>query len=263
MRKKPTSPSSGVLIKAAMDYGRLGWSVVPVEPRGKVSPIRWQVFQHRQPTMPEIGDWFSRWPGANLAVVTGVVSDLVVLDLDPRRGAEASLARLTREHCPLPETVEAMTGGGGRHLYFGHPGGMARDRVGLAPGVDLRGDGAYVVAPPSVHASGESYRWTRSPEVFHLEPLPAWLLSVSANEGDRPPDQTEPWQHLLHAGVTEGGRRDALTALTGHLLGSGVNTKLALELMLCWNAARCHPPLKAEAVLEIVENLQKLKNISD
>jgi hypothetical protein len=77
-----------------------------------------------------------------------------------------------RTHGPIGETVEASTGGGGRHLYFAHPGEMLHNRVGLAPGVDLRGDGGYVVAPPSVHPSGTPYGWACPPAVCRLAPLP-------------------------------------------------------------------------------------------
>jgi hypothetical protein len=255
MRKRPTGPSSGVLIKAALDYGRLGWSVVPVEPRDKRSPIRWQIYQRRRPETTEIGDWFTRWPTANLAIVTGVVSALVVLDLDPRQDGEASRARLEREHGPLPETVEARTGGGGRHLYFRHPGEMVQDRVGLAPGIDLRGDGGYVVAPPSVHASGESYRWTRSPEVFHLEPLPAWLSSASPIAQKGSPNPLEQWPRLTQDGVAEGDRSDAVASLARHLLGNGIEPKVVLELMLCWSRVRCRPPLEIEAIAHTVERI--------
>jgi hypothetical protein len=259
MRKQAPSPSSGVLIKAAMEYGRLGWSVVPIEARGETSPIRWQVYQHRLPKMTELGDWFNRWPGANLAIVTGVVSALVVLELDPRQDAVASVTRLEQEHAPLPETVEAMTGDGRRHLYFGHPGGIVRERVDLAPGIDLRGDGSYVVAPPSVHACGESYEWVHSPEVFHLVSLPAWLLRAAAG-GTAPSDSApEPWQGFVHTQVPEDRRGDAVSVLCDYLLDKGVDPELATELLLCWNATRCRPPLEADAIVLAVERAAKLR----
>ena len=82
-----------------------------------------------------------------MGIVTDAVSGLVVLDVDPRHGCEESLKNLEREHGPLPRTLEAMTGGGGRHIYFAHPGGSVRNRVGITPGIDLRGDGGCIVAP--------------------------------------------------------------------------------------------------------------------
>lgn len=241
-----------------MDYGRFGWSVVPVEPRGERSVVSWQIYRHRQPELTEIGDWFNRWPGANLAIVTGVISALVVLVIDPRRGGKSSLARLEQQQGPLPETVEAVLGDA-RQLYFSHPGGIVSERLDLAPGIDLHGDGGYLVAPPSVHASGESYRWARSPEVFHPEPLPAWLLSIPAEERGEPEEPLVQWLAPLQAEVAEGGRSDALAILCGHLLSKGVAPEVVLELMLCWNAVRCRPPLEANLVAQAVERIAYLR----
>lgn len=245
------------MLKAALDYGRLGWSVIPIEPRGKRPLIRWQAYQYRRAEVTEIADWFQRWPDANLAVVTGLVSALVVLDLDPRHGADAGLAELERAHGALAETVESRTGGGGRHLYFAHPGEVLHNRVGIAPGVDLRGDGGYVVAPPSIHASGESYRWVRSPDVCRLAPLPEWLVG----ETDRHPHHGHPlthWRRLLREGVEEGERNSSIASLAGHLLRYGVDPEVATELLLAWNTVRCRPPLEPEEIARTVASIQRL-----
>jgi hypothetical protein len=257
-RKQVSAPSSGVLMKAALDYGRLGWSVIPIEPRGKRPLIRWQVHQYRQADTPEIGDWFRRWPDANIAVVTGIVSNLVVLDLDPRHGAAESQERLQRAHGRFPETVEAHTGGGGRHLYFTHPAEIVRNRVGIEPGIDLRGDGGYVVAPPSVHACGEPYHWVRSPDVYRAEPVPGWLLHAVRNG---PP--LAHWRTLLREGVAEGERNDTIASLAGHLLRHGVDPAVATELLLAWNATRCRPPLDVDEVARTVESIARLHQQGD
>src|SRR5881394_3129330 len=101
--------------------------------------------------------WLRQWAEAGIGVVTGAISGLVVVDVDAGHGGNESLEQLEREHGPMPTTLECRTGGGGRHLYFAHPGGLARNKVGLAPGIDIRADGGYVVAPPSLHASGVQY----------------------------------------------------------------------------------------------------------
>jgi hypothetical protein len=256
-RKQGNGSTSGLMMKAALDYGRLGWSTIPIEPRGKRPLVPWEVYRHRRSAPTEIADWFRRWPDANLAVVTGVVSGLVVLDLDPRHGAEAGLAELERAHGGLPETVEAITGGGGRHLYFDHPGEIVRNRVGIASGIDLRGDGGYVVAPPSLHASGEPYRWRRSPEVCRLASMPGWLAGASARPAGRG-HSLEHWRRLLRDGVAEGARNDTIASLTGHLLWHGVDPDVATELLLCWNEARCRPPLPPDEVVRTVESITRL-----
>jgi hypothetical protein len=257
-RKRGNSgSSSGLLLKAALDYGRLGWSVIPIEPRGERPLIRWQVYRYRRPDATEIADWFRRWPDANIAVVTGVVSDLVALDLDPRYGAGASLEQFEREHGPFAATVEALTGGGGRHLYFAHPGELVGNRAGIAPGVDLRGDGGYVVSPPSVHVSGELYRWRCSPDVCRLAPLPHWLRAAP-REHPRVGHPPAHWRRLLHEGVREGERNNAIASLADHLLWHGVDPQVALELLLSWNAQRCRPPLEPEEVVRTVGSITRL-----
>jgi hypothetical protein len=110
----------------------------------------------------------------------------LVLDVDPPHGGEASLRQLVGEHGPLPATRSVISGSGGTHLYFAHPGGTIRNSAGaLGPGLDVRGDGGYVIAPPSIHPSGAAYRWG---PVRALAPPPGWLVGELATpEHQRPP----------------------------------------------------------------------------
>jgi len=129
----------------------------------------------RPATESEIVSWWRRWPDANLGIVTGSVSRLGVLDIDPRNGGDRSLDGLEARWGPLPATLEDRTGGGGRHLWF-----AIADRLPmaiLAPGVELKGEGGLVVAPPSLHASGARYEWVPgcSPADRPPAPLPPWL----------------------------------------------------------------------------------------
>lgn len=152
---KPAIPC----LDAALAYRRRGWSVIPVEPHAKRPLLAWRAFQTRLASEAEVAVWYRQYPEANVAIVTGALSGLVVLDVDPRHGGEASLAAFESTHGPLPPTLESLTGGGGRHLYFRHPGEHCPNRVGLEPGLDLRGDGGCIVAPPSIHPSGRAYAW--------------------------------------------------------------------------------------------------------
>lgn len=246
-------------LKTATIYLGRGWSVIPIEPGGKRPLVRWEEFQQRHPSAQEIKSWFKRWPDANLAVVTGEVSKLVVLDLDPPHGGEASLADLERQHGPLPQSVEAVTGGGGRHVYFQHPGGVMRNRVGLAPGIDLRGDGGLIVAPPSLHPSGRPYVWKAShgPDEASLAPMPHWLRALALGEPEHPGHPLTHWRYLVRAGVPEGERNNTVASLTGHLLWHGLDPQVALELLLCWNRVRCRPPLDDAEVARTVESIRR------
>jgi hypothetical protein len=135
-------------------------------------------------TDPEIvAGWWQRWPWANLGMPTGKPSGIVVLDCDPRHDGYRTLAKLigrdSTEHSGLA-TLEVQTGGGGVHLWFQLPDGaeVTNSSKGIAdqfgPGVDVRGTGGYVLIPPSLHISGDRYRWATGT----LQPLPAWLLEV-------------------------------------------------------------------------------------
>jgi hypothetical protein len=244
----------------ALDYLSRGWSVVPIRHRNKRPLIRWEAFQHRRPSREEVSDWFERWPDANLGVVTGCVSGLVVLDVDPDHGGDESLRRLVGRHGPLPVTVEAVTGGGGRHLYFVHPGGLVRNKVGLAPGIDLRGDGGLVVSPPSVHASGHRYTWATGadPACVPLAPLPGWILREAVG-GDGPVGHPlDYWRALLREGVPAGQRNNTVASIAGHLLWHGVDPEVVLELLLCWNTVRCRPPLPDEEVINTLQSITRL-----
>jgi hypothetical protein len=128
----------------------------------------------------QVQRWWRRWPDANVGVVTGAVSDLVVLDVDPRHGGGESLAALEGAHGALPRTVESLTGGGGQHLYFRHPGTRVPSRS-IAPGLDIKGDGGLVVSPPSGHVSGRVYAWESgcAPGEAPLADLPGWLRAMA------------------------------------------------------------------------------------
>jgi len=135
----------------------------------------------------EIEAWWERWPEANVGVITGWVSAVVVVDIDPRHGGDANLAALEAEERALPQTVTSRSGGGGRHFYFAHPTHLVPSRP-LAAGIDLKGEGGLVVVPPSRHASGARYRWLLGHGLHERElaALPEWLDRLSvALDGSR------------------------------------------------------------------------------
>jgi hypothetical protein len=249
-------PRSG--LDWALSYLGLGWGPIPLRPRDKRPLVSWEEFQTRRPDESEIGQWFERWTKANIGVVTGEVSGIVVLDIDPNHDGENSLGNLERQYGKLAGTVESRTGGGGRHLYFQYPGFPVRNRTAVAPGLDVRADGGYIVVPPSIHPSGRPYAWARGHDPWHarVAPLPEWLLELII--GGRQPGRGYPlrhWRELLRQGVAEGERNNTIASLTGHLLWHEVDPEIILDLLLCWNAQRCRPPLADDEVARTVENI--------
>lgn len=145
------------LLSHALSYAARGWRVFPAIPKGKRPLIkRWQ---HEASTDPaKIKSWWQRWPNANIAIATG--GGLLVLDVDYNAGGSLSLRQL-REISPLPKAPVVETARG-CHYYFSDGVGM-RNRAGLLPGLDLRGEGGFVIAPPSIHPSGLAYSWGIAP----------------------------------------------------------------------------------------------------
>jgi hypothetical protein len=153
-----------------------GWSVIPVIGKNQI-PLKWKKYQTIRATRDVAWSWIGQWPSCNLGIVTGQVSDLVVLDVDGPEG-QATLAQFDA----LPKTVTALTGKG-MHFYFRHPGVSIRNQQsfrGDLEGMDIRGDGGYVVGPGSVHESGAIYRWDRgrSPEEVAVADMPKWLVDL-------------------------------------------------------------------------------------
>lgn len=200
---------------AALGYAKRGWSVLPCRPRDK-RPATKHGFKDATTDKGALVRTWRGSPGANVAVATGGASGLVVLDVDPRNGGDASLADLELINGTLPETVSAATGGGGRHFYFAAPPGPVPGGV-LADGLDVKADGGYVVTPPSVHPSGAAYRWLNDPAKMELAPCPDWVRAASRKQPAKPVEGNG----APDAGETLLGRAFAAQGMLGRRLDGG------------------------------------------
>lgn len=254
---RPAAPST--ITAAALDASERGWSVIPLRPRDKRPLLAWEEYQRRRAGADEIRGWFARWPDANLGVVTGSTSGVVVLDVDAGHGGSESIARLESEHEPLPPTIAVVTGGGGRHVYFAPGGAALHNRAGIAPGLDFRGEGGYVVVPPSIHPSGNRYVWApgAGPRDVPLALIPGWLKDLVGDAEQRRGHPLIHWQTLVREGVDQGLRNSTLASIAGHLLWHGVDPLVVLDLLLSWNARRCRPPLSDDEVARTVQSITR------
>jgi hypothetical protein len=132
--------------KAFKKYREMGWSVIPLN-KDKKPLIKWGEFSKRIATDEEVEAWLTQFPEAQIGIVTGAISNLVVIDVEA--GGDISL---------YPPTLTVKTGGGGYHFYYQHSEKVTKNATRIAELTDIRGDGGYVVAPPSVSSKG-SYSW--------------------------------------------------------------------------------------------------------
>jgi Bifunctional DNA primase/polymerase, N-terminal len=235
------------MVEAALSAAERGWRVVPVRP-GEKRPYEkdWPERSSTDPTT--IQAWWQRYPSASVGIATGAISGIIVLDIDPKGGGDDILAALEAQYGKLPETVEVVTGGSGRHIYFRHPGRWVKTVRGSLvgrPGVDVRGDGGMVVIPPSGHESGGRYEWELSshPDEITLAAMPEWLIADVCSEPTAPaggpqasPNRRPLWpsaQRLLRGGNPDPTRRSesVLSIANGAAMVGWTVADLYLALM--------------------------------
>jgi hypothetical protein len=233
------------VLEAALSYAARGWSVFPALRNDKRPAIHWREYQHRRPSEREILEMFGDGADANIAVVTGHVSHLVVLDCD----APDALNRLSK-HVPLTPLAETARG---QHYYFKCPDRYALTITALAPDLDVRGESAYVVAPPSTHPSGKQYAWVVPPGEVDLAPVPDWLLEEISKRRVKPPRTASD----IVRGVQEGVRNDSATCIAGKLLGvlpADDWDGIGWPLMCGWNLLN-RPPLPERELRTVFESI--------
>lgn len=158
----------------AIEYALNGWAVFPL--RGKVPAIKGgRGFLDATTDIDQIVAWWGeQCPGANIGIRPPEAVAVLDVDEHGKGSGTATVKALTDAHGRLPETMTVKTGGGGWHLYFRHPGGtISADRL---PGVDLKTNSGYLVAPPSIHPSGNLYQRVGRQDV--IADMPAWLVKV-------------------------------------------------------------------------------------
>jgi hypothetical protein len=246
------------MLRTALQLAAKGLAVFPCTP-GDKSPACAHGCKDATTDSVAIQAWWRACPDFNIGIATGAISGIFVVDVDTDGDddGEVELKKLENQHGELPPTVEVITADG-RHLYFKFPTVAVRNSVDrFAPGIHVRGDGGYVVAPPSIHPSGRRYCWSVDSASVIAE-APAWLIELVAaptngnGNGATPPAE---WRDLVTNGVDEGRRNDTLTRIVGHLLRRYVDPFVVCELVQSWNATHCRPPLLPKDVERIVNSI--------
>ena len=169
-------------LKSALAYAKLrGWSVFPIAPKGK-NPLTPHGYKDATRDLEQIEEWWTEWPKANIGIPTGKENELFVLDVDTKNNGHDTLYGLIMEHGELPHTIQAKTGGGGSHFLFQYEEGI-KNKTEFKQGLDIRGDGGYIVVSPSLHESGKRYEWVEGhhPLDTRLSLAPLYIFHTFAN----------------------------------------------------------------------------------
>jgi hypothetical protein len=258
------------MLTAALSFARRGWPVAPAhavvapgkcscgredcEPKDAGKHPRTSRGLHDATVDPGIiSNWWQKWPDTNVMLVTG--EGLMVLDVDPDSGGDESLATLEARHGRLPETPRVITGRGGAHYYFSVPCEVRCSAGKLGAGLDVRGDGGYVIAPPSRHGLGRSYVWDAGADVDEvpLAPCPAWLLDLIARRAPKPPATPVEGASLF----VKGGRNSALASLGGTMRKRGFDGEAIEAALLVENEKKCRPTLDPAEVKRIARSVAR------
>ena len=211
--------------------------------------VAWTKYQTNRPTEAEVAKWFAMWPEANIAIVTGHVSNLVVFDIDKKGALEYA-----EKNGGFPTTPMAQTGKG-LHVYVQRPDFEVGNAVDTDLGIDIRDQGGYVAAPPSIHGSGRQYQWMEGASIkdVSIAPCKPWMLDYLKSVAEKPsmpkttkerplkPSDSEklaitsrgndPYADILANGAPEGMRNDTAARLIGHYLAKGLDATEAWELV--------------------------------
>lgn len=237
------------IMEAALSYVRRGWSVIPIRRSDKMPLVKWRQFRERLPTEDEIRSWWEQYPRANVALVTGGVSRTVVLDIDSRKGADPG--EIWQQH---PTDLIAESGGGGAHLFYrtnGHP-----IRTGNSTkAVEVKGEGANVTLPPSIHPSGRRYRWLSEgdPSVFPDK------VHAGPAAGENGAGNPEGWVSELLKGVPENYRNDSATRLAGYYLRTGMPPDIIKQTLINWDQQNV-PPLGEDIIRQTVDSVVRTRD---
>ncbi|RHA49963.1 hypothetical protein DW934_03000 [Blautia obeum] len=238
----------------ALHYAEMGLAVFPLACRDKV-PAVVDGCKAATTERTTIERWWDKNPQYNIGIATGNKSSgLVVIDLDvdKNKGIDGYdvLRDWQNKHGKLPETWQSITGRGGYH-YFYKDAIVHSNRVGLYEGVDIRGEGGYIVAPPSVHPNGNIYEWEQGPEEYEIAQVDNIVNDFLKGEKQRR-DSEHKTNFKVPELIPEGKRVDTIVRLIASLRTKGLDDDAIKAAVRVENEKRCNPPLKEKELEKAV-----------
>lgn len=271
--------TSNPLARAACAYAARGWQVFPVHgitegectcgsdcgDQGGKHPCTAHGLLDATTDQSQLKKWWNQWPNANIAIRTGQASGIFAVDLDIKNSdGPGNWAELMDINGPV-ETLTSITGGGGQHWVFTLTEGLLiKNQVNsqaLGEGIDVRGEGGYIVVWPSLHLSGEIYEWDHA-----VSPMPAphWLIDIlpKTNETKQTAtvpqnmDEYEPWVSAAMGGVAEEQRNNTASRLVGYFHHKGLPADVIQSLMVPF-AEGCTPAMDLKELHRTIQSVTR------
>lgn len=245
------------MMDVAIKYAEMGLAVFPV--RRNKAPYTPHGCKDAKTDLRAIKSWWKRWPDANIGIATGSISGGIVvidIDIDEDKGiyGDESLREWEDEHGELPETWRAITGRGGYHIYY-RSDEKIKNTTGLYPGIDIRGEGGYVIAPPSIHQNGNSYQWEYDPDDtdIHFADQQIMDFIFGADKKHKKKDRFRLPDH-----IKSGERNDTIYRYGCSLQAKGYSDEDILDKLEDANT-RCDVPLKDDEIITIYNSVIELE----
>lgn len=248
------------LKKSAIEYAKKGLAVFPLIPRDK-RPLTANGFKDATTDIAKIEEWWTINPSANIGIATGDVSGgLVVVDMDiddeEDKDGYQSFVKWTDETASiLPDTWLSITGRGGYHMMF-KSSFAVRSRTGWLDAVDVRANGGYIVAPPSIHPNGRRYEWEEAPEdvmIADTSDSDVEFLMNSINVNDKKSGEILKVPDV----IPKGHRDETMFKLACKYQAMGMSDDAMLAALMAENQARCNPPLSEKEIRQKVNQALK------
>jgi len=241
-------------LQAAIEYCENGFSVIPVQ-KNKKPYIKWERYQGERATQEQLEQWWGQWPEANVGIVTGKISGIMVLDADSKQG-QKELNKL------FPDSLETPTAKspGGWHNYFAYQEGLS-NTARVLPDCDIRTDGGYIIAPPSRNAKG-NYAWVEGLSIFDVAPAalpkPVYNKIKAFNRGATNSDHNNPQQSATIRNISfeEGLRDESLFHIGNCLIKGGMDSDNALKC-LHFIGSNCNPPFPEKEIQAKIQSVFK------
>ena len=234
-----------LMFDAALRYYEQGLTPLPFHPEDKRPLVEWKQYQSERPTLGGLLRLWTPYPNARLGLVTGALAGFIAVDIDPRHGGSESGLEIPTG------AFRVQTPSGGVHFYLKHPGEPVPSKAGVRPGIDIRGDGGLIIAPPS-----PGYEATGRLNLSALPVAPKWVWGEGRANAHETKAGEPDWFVGTFLSITKvGSRNDTATRLAGRLFQEGLREADVRAVLTLWARERCDPPFPEDELARVINSI--------